>query len=42
MGELMWKTKNEFENKIIKGSNGLIIVVRFSVRNQKNVYVTVS
>jgi hypothetical protein len=34
----MWKTKNE--NKIIKGSNGLIIVVRFSVRNQKNVYVT--
>jgi hypothetical protein len=29
----MWKTKNEFENKIIKGSNGLIIVIRFSVGN---------
>jgi hypothetical protein len=40
LGELVWKTKNEFENKIIKKNNGIIIVHMASMENINGTRIT--
>jgi len=40
LGELVWKTKNEFENKIIKKNNGIIIVHMAFMENINGTRIT--
>jgi hypothetical protein len=40
LGEMVWKTKNEFENKIIKKNNGIIIVHMASMENINGTRIT--